>query len=534
MRRAGGRERRPQIAPDKITIHAMPVMEPDLKKTPVRKAAGSSKPPSEPPRPRRPGDWHVRSEVVSAQGPRQTMEDRHTNADDGWEAGVGRQAHRIVGSNMWPQCAFYGVFDGHGGARTATAVSRSLWSDLQGRLVRYCEAASGDGLPATDPDGPAPAAEAPTIEAPDVATLSEMYLASFAATEADVIAQGRRGRWTDGCTAVTCLLFGRHLVVANLGDSRIVLCTGGKAVRLSEDHKPSNPKELARIQKAGGFVRSVMGISRLNGDLSLSRAFGDGEYKRPAWRPASRSSPPARSPALRASPPTLRSQSSSPPLRAQTPSKLKAAIEAAGGAPAAAPSPALITAPGKGFARATGAAASSPAPSGKLASRALRGVAGRGGAGAALAAALAGAELEAGDGKENGEGRGDEISVVSSAGSESTASTVSTHSGAPASRSAPPAPAPAEPEGPLSAIPDLFERKLEPADQFLLLACDGVWDVFSDEVAVKHVLSGLSGSGNDPRKAADYLVEQVLRSGRCTDNVTALVVLLKVESCMRA
>ena len=79
-----------------------------------------------------------------------------------------------------------------------------------------------------------------------------------------------------------------------------------------------------------------------------------------------------------------------------------------------------------------------------------------------------------------------------------------------------------------------FERKLDPAEQFLLLACDGVWDVFSDEVAVKHVLSGLSGSGNDPRKAADYLVEQVLRSGRCTDNVTALVVLLKVESCMRA
>ena len=151
-----------------------------------------------------------------------------------------------------------------------------------------------------------------------------------------------------------------------------------------------------------------------------------------------------------------------------------------------------------------------------------------------MAAALAGAELVAGDGKENGEGGGDEISVVSSAGSESTASTVSTHPGAPASRSAPPAPAPAEPEGPLSAIPDLFERKLEPADQFLLLACDGVWDVFSDDVAVKHVLSGLSGSGNDPRKAADYLVEQVLRSGRCTDNVTALVVLLKVESCMRA
>lgn len=61
-----------------------------------------------------------------------------------------------------------------------------------------------------------------------------------------------------GTTAVSCLVHGREisagldLTVANVGDSRIVLCrcvcllarseracSGGKAVRLSEDHKPN-------------------------------------------------------------------------------------------------------------------------------------------------------------------------------------------------------------------------------------------------------------------------------------------------------
>jgi hypothetical protein len=32
-----------------------------------------------------------------------------------------------------------------------------------------------------------------------------------------------------------------HMIIANLGDCRAVLCRGGKAVRLSEDHKPSRP-----------------------------------------------------------------------------------------------------------------------------------------------------------------------------------------------------------------------------------------------------------------------------------------------------
>jgi serine/threonine protein phosphatase PrpC len=78
-----------------------------------------------------------------------------------------------------------------------------------------------------------------------------------------------------GCTAVCALVAGNQLVVANAGDSRCVLSRAGKAVALTEDHKPTNDEEFSRIMKAGGFVAD----GRVNGSLNLSRALGDLEYK---------------------------------------------------------------------------------------------------------------------------------------------------------------------------------------------------------------------------------------------------------------
>ena len=82
-----------------------------------------------------------------------------------------------------------------------------------------------------------------------------------------------------GCTAVTALIVGRRLFVANAGDSRAVLSRRKRALPLSQDHKPSAAGERARIVAAGGFLSEVGGITRVNGNLNLSRAIGDLRYK---------------------------------------------------------------------------------------------------------------------------------------------------------------------------------------------------------------------------------------------------------------
>ena len=78
-----------------------------------------------------------------------------------------------------------------------------------------------------------------------------------------------------GCTANVLLVTPKKFYVANAGDSRSILCRGGKAIPLSFDHKPENPSETERISKAGGQIIN----GRVNGGLNLSSSLGDFAYK---------------------------------------------------------------------------------------------------------------------------------------------------------------------------------------------------------------------------------------------------------------
>lgn len=87
-----------------------------------------------------------------------------------------------------------------------------------------------------------------------------------------------------GCTAVAALIETakdnpkkvEKIYVANAGDSRCVLSNLGHSRPLSYDHKPTLDSEYNRISKAGGYVS----WGRVNGNLALSRAIGDFEFKR--------------------------------------------------------------------------------------------------------------------------------------------------------------------------------------------------------------------------------------------------------------
>ncbi|KAM7271568.1 hypothetical protein ACFE04_030782 [Oxalis oulophora] len=78
-------------------------------------------------------------------------------------------------------------------------------------------------------------------------------------------------------TALTALVLGKHLLVANTGDCGAVLCRKGAAVEMSQDHKPSYLPERNRVEELGGYFEN----GYLNGYLAVTRALGDWDFKLP-------------------------------------------------------------------------------------------------------------------------------------------------------------------------------------------------------------------------------------------------------------
>jgi len=81
----------------------------------------------------------------------------------------------------------------------------------------------------------------------------------------------------DGTTAVITLASMRlhKLFVANVGDTRAVLCRRGRAFALTVDHTPKLAAESERIRALNGFVTS----NRVNGVIAISRSLGDAQMK---------------------------------------------------------------------------------------------------------------------------------------------------------------------------------------------------------------------------------------------------------------
>ncbi|KAJ4843892.1 hypothetical protein Tsubulata_025942 [Turnera subulata] len=188
----------------------------------------------------------IRSGSCADIGTRPSMDDEHIRIDD-------LSVH--LGSFFERPSAFYAVFDGHGGPDAASYLKRNA-------MRFFFE----------DADLPQ------TADTDDVflEALVDSHRKAFLAADM-ALADESSVNSSCGTTALTALVLGKHLLVANAGDCRAVLCKKGTAVDMSQDHRPSYLPERRRVEQLGGYIEDEY----LNGYLSVTRALGDWDMKLP-------------------------------------------------------------------------------------------------------------------------------------------------------------------------------------------------------------------------------------------------------------
>ncbi|WCJ44734.1 Protein phosphatase 2C family protein [Euphorbia peplus] len=179
-----------------------------------------------------------RSGSCAEGGPKQYMEDEHVCIDDLIE-------HLGSTANFPSPGAFYGVFDGHGGTDAASFVRKNILKFI--------------------------------VEDCDFPIRVENAMRSAFVKADYAFADNSELDISSGTTALTALISGRSLIIANAGDCRAVLGRRGRAIEMSKDHKPNCTSERLRIEELGGVIYD----GYLNGQLSVARALGDWHMKGP-------------------------------------------------------------------------------------------------------------------------------------------------------------------------------------------------------------------------------------------------------------
>jgi len=190
----------------------------------------------------------LRYGLSSMQGWRLEMEDAHS---------------AIIGiPDIGETVSWFAVFDGHAGSRVSYHCSNHLL----------------DCITSNDQFRDAIKKENELSEDELMEKVKSGVLKGFLELDEKLrkIPEVANGEDKSGTTAICVLISNNYIIFSNCGDSRGVLSgDGSKPIVVTQDHKPSNPPELERIQDAGG---SVM-LQRVNGSLAVSRALGDFEYK---------------------------------------------------------------------------------------------------------------------------------------------------------------------------------------------------------------------------------------------------------------
>ena len=165
------------------------------------------------------------------------------------------------------------MLDGHGGPEAAAYVRERLWPILQGH---------------------------PGFVSENAEDVADAIRESFALVH-DEMKKQALPTWpirpdghpsTAGTTVSVLLIRAKRYWIANVGDSRVVVSKGSRAVELTTDHRLTNERERASLERRGGMVvkSSQGGILRvvwqrtvLNNPrmierlpfLNMTRALGD-------------------------------------------------------------------------------------------------------------------------------------------------------------------------------------------------------------------------------------------------------------------
>lgn len=81
--------------------------------------------------------------------------------------------------------------------------------------------------------------------------------------------------------------------------------------------------------------------------------------------------------------------------------------------------------------------------------------------------------------------------------------------------------------GPLSGEPELMSTRLTEEDEFLIIGCDGIWDVFMSQNAVDFARRRLQ-EHNDPVMCSKDIVDEALKR-KSGDNLSVVVVCFKKQ-----
>nr|CAB3256052.1 integrin-linked kinase-associated serine/threonine phosphatase 2C-like [Phallusia mammillata] len=194
----------------------------------------------------------LQSYVAERKGERDDMQDAHVLMDNC------TQLFKQLSSKI-SRVAYFAVFDGHGGSKASKHCAERLHVHLSQKI---------------------PKSDVSNFDK----EMKRQVLDSFKSIDEEFLkeASTKKPVWKDGTTVCCVLVLDDTLYIANLGDSKAILCRYQAeskkhvSIPLSKEHNPSNYEERQRIQKAGGSVRE----GRVLGILEVSRSIGDGQYKR--------------------------------------------------------------------------------------------------------------------------------------------------------------------------------------------------------------------------------------------------------------